>query len=446
MIGFAALLVCILAFWCVKRDGWSPISAGLVLWALIALALWWNPLQLVPLDGRTVAILLLGVGGIALPGLLAAPDTGSANREAIGRWIRPRRLAISTVIAAAASLVGAYVFRNEITGSAGTSFGNLTPQQVRFYQNQKNGSAGLLSLFQACFPVLGVLGVLGYLKVSKWYVIAVVISIALSLQNPGRLFTVSLIVQIAVVYLYAHGPKAGTRARFARVRAYALLGTAALSSLFVFIWLGDKLGKNESVANAVNSDLPAPLVSPLLYLTGGLPATSAWLESGADPFDGRGSSAFVFVRVWNALSPGKTAGGTVGNYVDIPYSFNVFTGFGQAYWDGGFIWVLVLSLALGATGLISHRRALRGHLGSMWVSSITAMLMVSLPMQYRMWNLDTLFALVAGLLLLHACTSPQPSPAPPRGKERRGRSKHPRPRKSPQRTAARQASAHTAKL
>lgn len=409
-MGAVASLMLALAAIVWRRDGWSPLSLGIILWAFIALALWWNPLHLVTLSTTVYGILLLGVFALAFPALvIPSYQRGNFTPQQLPP-VAHRRLLVATIVVAGLSVIGAYIFRSQIAATSGSSFGALTTQQVRYYQNQKVNSSGLLSLLQACYPILGALGVIGFLRVSRWYAAAIVLALTLSLQNPGRLFTVSLIVQVAIMYVYIRrATESPLRKSTPRARLY-FLGLAGLAaSLFVFVWLGDKLGKNQMTMEAVQSNLPAPLVSPLLYITGGLPAISSALSSGAPPFEGRGSSAFIIVRFWHALGTQGPMPATVGNFVDNPYAFNVFTGFGQAYWDGGYIWVVTLSLTLGTLAVWTHRRALCGSLTAMWASSLVGMLLISLPMQHRLLNLDTLFQFVLGSIMIKAVAQKSPA-------------------------------------
>lgn len=386
-----------------RQDESSPLFWCLVLWALLFAVQAVNPMGLREVSGEATLVLGVGLVALSLPALFSSSKPLVTGSHGMTQSVI-LRLILACVAAGVLVAVGALAFRSGVSAATGADFGQLTPSQVRAAQTGAARGGGLPALLAGLNPFLACLGVYGYVRFYRLFALATVGAVVASLQTPARLSTVMLIVQAAVFYYYCRRSLPLRSSRYpdkvagSRIRIMLLAGSAAAVSMAFFNYLGSQLGKVETVAAYFpNYPLPSWTLSPLLYLTGGYPALSTAISSGTDPFQ-HPNSLFLLARIWAFIDPLYQAPDTLSAYVPIPIPFNVFTGFGQMWYDFGLVGTVTLSALLGLLAVRSHRRAMAGQLAYAWVSSLVASLLLATPQTYRLFFLDVDLALAAGFV------------------------------------------------
>lgn len=402
---FTLLIIVAVTAYALRRVGWSPVTFAGCMWVIICTISWLDPLGLISPSLAVQIMVLVGLASLTIPSLIA---TNRGPRLKAQHWdrVKPGTLAIWIVLSAVTTIIGAIAFRQNISAaSGGEGFASLSASQVRSAQVNLQGG-GLAALLQATYPILGCLSILGAMKFSRWYLLGGVLALYVALQNPGRTITLSLVAEMGTFYLYCR-PLNSAQSLSKRTRrgavAVAAFGLAAM--MWIFVSTGSKLGKNKLAAQLFpTTHLPDFLLTPVLYLTGGMSAMTTVITDHYAPYQDHYTSVFLFARIYAFINPTYHAPHTIGNFVPAPIPFNVFTGFGQAWWDFGWLGVVGLSIALGIAAALSHRTGRAGSLTGAWTASVCVAMMISLPLQFRIFDLDTVFQLVVGWIALKTIT------------------------------------------
>ena len=403
---FSAALLCLTVFLALvvqRRDKGSPLMWGLVLWCLLFATQLINPMGLRGVGWEASLVLGVGLLSLSAPTLMRRrgfPITWNSGES------RPvlLRLILACAVTALLAGIGVYEFRAGVSGAVGADISQLTPSQIRAAQTGAARGGGLLALLAGLNPLLACLGIYGYLRFSRMFGLVTIAALGASLQTPARLSTVMLVVQATIFYYYCRrsiplrGNQDLSKPGIGRIKLLMLGGAASIASITFFNLLGSQLGKVDTAAAYFPQySWPSWTLSPLLYLTGGYPALSQAITSGTDPFE-HPNSVFLLARIWASVDPLYHAPDTLAGYVPIPVPFNVYTGFGQVWYDFGFIGTIILSALLGILAVSSHRRAMAGQLQYAWTSSLVASLLLAMPQTYRLFFLDVDLALACGFL------------------------------------------------
>ena len=400
MLSLLLGLTTLAALWVTRREGLSPLTAGVWAWVVTLLVALLDPADLTDVSTQTVLTVGTGIIALSLPSFLNRRDVSPPLET--HRGIALARLVVLSGFTAAAVIVGLTAFRGRIAAAAGANFGDLSLTQVRLAQTGDAQGGGLTGLLLAAAPLLGCLGAYGAVHYSRlWWVLSV-FALYASLQTPARLTTLSLLVQVAVFYYYVRTTPGSSVPKWyqaSRRRVIVIASGVAAGGVLFFNFLGQRLGKNQLAAVSFpNYAWPDWTLSPVLYYTGGLPALSkAQVSPGDDPLE-QGTSVFTLVRAASEVSDRFVVPNSLGDPVYIPTPFNVFTGFGQIWFDFGFVGVAVLSALLGWVAVVAHRRARVGRLAAAWAAATIAGLLLTMPQAYRLFYLDTLFQLAVGVL------------------------------------------------
>lgn len=377
-----------------SRDRRNPLAWSLWLWACIALLYALRPLDLVELNGTATIVLCVGIIGLTIPSLLKRKRTAAAVLQG-ERSVAFARLFIISVIAVALLLIGAWAFRNGVSEAVGASYGNLSLSDVRAAQTGTARGGGFLALLVAVGPLVSCLGIYGAYRYHPLWLVLTITAVAATLQNPARINMLTLGAVTVVFWLYARESLSTTdQPRGHRRLPFITIIGALAVALAYFLAVGNQLAKNDS-ATAYANWLPTWLVSPVSYFLGGPSAFTVATNNGITPMD-FGTSIYLPLRIASAIFPGIQTPDTIASPVPAPMWFNVYTGFGQMYFDFGFIGVFVLSALLGTVAVLAHRQALRGKMEWAWIAACVAALLFSLPQAFRLFNLDVWFQFAIG--------------------------------------------------
>lgn len=396
----AALLILVvalsMAILATARDRRSPLTWSLWLWVAVAALIATRALPLVYVNGTAALVISVGLIALTTPMLARRRPRNPVTQG--HRGVSGARFLLLSVVVLAMVLYGAWAFRSGIAAAVGTDFDALDLRQVRLAQNGVGRGGGIGTLLAAANPVLACLGVYGAYRFNRAFIAFIGVALVAAFQNPARTSSLSLVVITVVFWIYARNALSRSdkpvKTRTLPVRRLAIVGVLIVVA---FLVIGDLLQKS-SLAGVFTTWLPGWAIDPVLYYTGGASALSVASETGVAPI-AFGSSIFVVLRALSVIAPAVESPDTIGQFVAIPVPFNVYTGFGQVYFDFGILGVIILSLLLGWLSIGAHRAAERGALEWAWVSGVTASLLLSLPQGFRLFNLDVTFQLVVGFLV-----------------------------------------------
>lgn len=396
------LAVTILAAVLATKSTHGPLAWALWLWVGVIALHTVAPLPLTPMNETAAIIIAVGLTFLTLPQLHPHRKIRTSPKPIHqSHGVAHTRFVIASVVAIGMVLAGAIAFRNNIGAATGTPYDTLTTVQIRRAQVSTARGAGFLALLATAQPILSCLGVYGTLRYHWAWSFLAVAALAVSLQTPGRTTIISLLVTTLAFYLYLRNiiPRRKQR-RFKRPPGLAI-ATAGVAALVIFNTIGTQLGKNDVARSYFPAYWwPAWTLAGLLYLVGGLSALSVAQQTNFDPFE-QFNSIFALVRLANFADPAIKPPDTLGADVNIPIPFNVFTGFGQVYFDFSIVGVAAMAYLLGSLAVTSHRRAVAGSLGWVWVSATVAALLAYLPAGYRLFTLDVVFQLGVGSLAFY---------------------------------------------
>lgn len=379
------------------RDARSPLAWSLWVWVGVAVLHVLRPLPMQEMSGTTVLILCVGLVGLTLPVLQGRTELDAPIPDQGHRGVSFARFVMVSAVILTMVVVGALAFRSGIASAVGTDFSDLSLQQVRAAQNGEARGGGFLALLSAANPIAACLGIYGAMRYSRTWIVLTLVAVAASTQNPARTSSISLLVAIVIFWLYARNAiSRDDRKPSPRRLPLGRLVLAGIGGVAVFLFVGELLQKNY-VDGMYATTLPGWAVSPVLYFSGGVSALAVALNEMIIPIE-FGSSVFVLMRAASFISPDVVVPDTIGLWVSIPMPFNVYTGFGQMYFDFGILGVFGLSLLLGWLALVSHRKADTGRMEWAWVSALMATLLFSLPLGFRLFNLDVALQLTLGFL------------------------------------------------
>jgi len=446
----------LLVLFAIKQLGASPITMATGVLAASFVALLLAPLSYYPLSTDAALVLAAGMTSMVAVGL--APRRTGASHPPLQAKNRPSAAVISShanksarggllllivliLVVLTAVLLGYRAFVSGISEATNATFSQLTLEEVRRAQNTGARGGGALALLGSLGPLLGCLGLYGAARHSRVFLIGPLVALAIALQNPSRLNSISLLVTLVAFWLYlragqgkvAHElpfpdrprtqPGSSSRPSVGRAkiggrsspgwsrRKAILVGIlAAGGALTLFNVVGNALGKSASTAAGFPAyDWPAWTLSPVFYFTGSYPALTVAMSNDTSPYE-PGTSFFSVLRLAAVFDPSIRPPETIAQYSSIPVPFNLYSGFGQVYFDVGFLGLVVVFGGLGMLLQRLHVAALRGHLPSIWAVSTLTSVVLALPQGFVLFNLDVTVRLLVGVGMFVAL-----------GRNRRGR-------------------------
>lgn len=398
LLAEAACLLLVLVL--VRRQRWlHPTTLFAGIWTLTLVVRLIAPLLQARMTTTAAAIIGIGLVAVCIPAIvgsrpLQAPDDVQLGDRGVALW----RLIVLTCALGVAVAIGVYIFRAQVSAYVGADFEQLSATAVRRAQNT-GARGGPLTLLMALAPLLGALGIYGGLRFSRWWYVVTALALVAVLQSPARTTTLGLVVTCATFYAYARptirrdpdAPRVAQRSSRALVIQFAAVAAAGLA---YFVYTGRQLGKDAiAFASVTGWTWPEWLLSPVQYLVGGTAGLSAVTSSRlyGSPFEDTGQSVFLLFRLVGQQPE------TVAEFTPAPFPINVYTGFGNMYFDFGLAGVAVLSLVLG---LFAQRgyRSYRLRLEFAWVAAVLVSLLVSTGIVYRLFALDVVALLLSGWL------------------------------------------------
>ena len=297
------------------------------------------------------------------------------------------------------TLYGLLIYRSNVSATAGVPIGELTRQQVLYFQTHVTGASSKAVLLVALCPVLAALGVLLGRRHPVGYLL-IVGALAISMQSPSRTETLSAAGLTLVMYLYV-GTRRKTPVQRAGPRALriaVLLALAATAAIIYFDIEGAALKKTSDPQPGVPAALSS-LTDPALYATGSLSALSVATASpdGLPPETAPLRSIWLGPRILSAIDPRVDVPETVAGFVDIPDPYNTYTMFGDLYFDFGLVGVFVASLLSGLLFGWMHRRAVDDPSPvNAWTSAVGIVILFGGVAGFRLFWLDTATWFIAG--------------------------------------------------
>jgi oligosaccharide repeat unit polymerase len=403
-----------------------PLPAYFALWSLVALLLVWNPVHLTPITSKAVELILEGLAAVAAGGLVTFywPRPSTAGPPAVRfapdapqlRESSSIRLLVVTAVALLIVLAGTYLVRGSIAATAGQSYSNLTPSQIRQLATTSGASnAGLASLAYLNAPIVAALGIviarrkaLGRLA-QPLGCLVVALAVGATVLTPDRTFTITTAVISLLFWLYSR-PVAARRQSGRATLAIVLVAVASVS---YFLYEGGKLQQNSLLTTSIpNASIPSVLVPSFVYITAGPPSLSVAMAEHLNPAYGEPlHSLWLLARVAHLVDKSVRIPNTVASYVPIPFDFNTYTWIGDVFFDFGALGVVVLGFASGLLVCLAYAWAtLRRTPAAQFTSAVLAALLFFSIINFRFFWLECPAWLVLGALFLRLAASPQPRP------------------------------------
>lgn len=397
------------------KVGWAhPTTVMLVGWAVVLVAQSLLPLGIMPASDHTYVLIGLGLVGWSLPTFWTPqPPLRPPDRSTSLGSIRLVPFAVTTAVIAMAVVVGALAFRARITASLNaSSFASLDATEIRLAMTGEARDGGPISLLTAFAPLLAALGVIGARRFSRWWFGATALALAVTAQSPARTTTLTAVVVAAVVWTYLQNTSEGLPSSR---RPMLFLAAAAGASLAYFQIVNNVLGKTEMTQRLYpDATLPAAVLSPASYFTGGISALTSAVASGFDPTAGNaGRSIYVIPRALSPFIPEVQTPDTLADFVRIPRPFNVYTAFGDMYFDFGMVGVFLMSLLAGWLIARAHRQARSGDMAAIWLSASLLAVMASTAQAFRLFHLDIVAPAIGGFVVLRLIGRPDLSAVSP---------------------------------
>jgi hypothetical protein len=359
----------------VLRRWLHPVVMYFALWTVILLSLVPNLLHLRPLTARGAGLLALGLGAVFL---------GCLGGQELARRLRSNedhnpthpdsstvRLTVFLLIATILFVYGVFIFRNSISAAAGggSGFSSLEPQQVLYLSEHGNANSSLSGIFVSLAPVIACGGVILGRRI-VWGYAFTILALVLITTDPAR--TLTYITAVAALITWLYTSRRGRR-RYSVWRV-TIAALAAIGGLLYFHHQEVVLNKTQHIATLDASPLPSSLVPTTLFFTGAPVALSQALDSHRDPAAGPSlRTIWIVPRVAQLVDSRVQVPNTVAQFVQIPYSYNVYTWVGDAYYDFGVAGIIGEGILLGAVSVVldalarKRRTALWTSLGAVWV-------------------------------------------------------------------------------
>jgi oligosaccharide repeat unit polymerase len=382
---------------------WHPCTWFSLAWTTLIVMHIVIPLGLYPINLLTTSIILVGLWSFGV-GALAVRRPHSHRK--VQTPISTTTMFAWAVAVTAALVYGVYWFQGRITAAVGVQdFSSLDPTKIRFAETLGGAQGGGIGgLMFSISPLVACLGLLGGLRRSRWWFMLVPVAFWASTHSPGRTFTLGLMAAMLPFYFYIRTTSG--RRRLSRTKVIAIALATLTAGFIYFNAIGQALGKNEVLARSLGSTwIPDSLASPLVYQLGGMSALSKTLDTNHDPTAGEfGRSIFALLRFASSLGFPVHSPNTITDFVLIPIPFNVYTGFGDVWFDFGLAGVSIVFLALGALAAYAHARALEGGLNWAWASSMLLSVLASTSLTLRILYLDVVTQMALGLILFASIT------------------------------------------
>jgi oligosaccharide repeat unit polymerase len=312
------------------------------------------------------------------------------------------------IIAVAAVTVltvyGLLQFRGHVAAQAGTDFGRLDVTTVRRLQTtglaQTGSGGGLGVLLVSLAPLLGALGIYGGMRLHKAWLLLLPVGFLVTTQSPARTGTLGLVVTCAVFYLYMRPKNSEQRTPVTKLRVAALLVVVAALGISYFQVVGGLLGKSRGAEQYFSgTTVPPEVITPFLYVAGGVSALSVTQTYHDDPVAGRhGRSLYLLTRIAEPFGLAKTPPSTLADYTSVPVPTNVYSAFGDVWYEFGRSGVVLVFGVFGLLCSAAHRRARDRDPAAMWVSAILMSVLASTPLALRLLYLDTVLQIVVGVV------------------------------------------------
>lgn len=395
-----ALLVIVTGLLCchalVRRHGIAhPATLFVVMWILLAALHAINPLHFTPASFQASVTIALGVVAVTLGTLMSRPRGADPIKS------RPNAITFAAVasILSLAVAYGVVSFRQTIADTLGgvSDFDSLDQSRILYavaYGGARGG--GIDRLMFALAPLVACLGVLGGARLHKAWYMLIPLTLFATTQTPGRTLTFTLVCVAVSFYLYTRSNRDKERSS---AKAVCAAAAAVVVVILYFNAVGASLGKNQMLVQALGrTAVPDFLTAPLTYLLGGISALSQAQAAGVDPGE-PGRSIFTVVKVGEMLGLPVQSPEVISRYVLMPVPINVFTGFGDVWFDFGYLGLFIYFVLVGSACAIAHRSAVRGSLRSAWVASMFVSVLATSAMSVRLFYVDTVALLAVGWIV-----------------------------------------------
>lgn len=410
------------------RFRWAaPFIVFFGFWAVIFLARIVLPVGQAATTSEAALILGSGLVAAAVGVLIASPAAAmmmaspEAQSVAVSENSTPwtsdnRRLTIAGGVLLASVLAGLWQYRGVIGSRAGSAFGDLTRQQVLYYQIYESGGSSPVLLLISLAPVLAAVGVVLGRRHAAGYLLTAA-ALACSMQDPSRTATISGGALALIVFLGLRDRKSAPRSSGVVVRRARLLVLFAVVASITVVYFNAEavaLKKAGDAAPGIPANLQF-LSGPLTYATGSPSAlaVAVSLPSDAPPETDPLRSIWLVQRTLAILVPGVPKPDPVAGYVAIPELYNTYTMFGDLYFDFGLVGVVIGSLGLGMLASWWHRRlAAEPTPVNAWITAVLIVVLFGGATGFRLFWLDTAIWLVVGFVVLSWASSRQVSRHP----------------------------------
>lgn len=423
---FLALFSLVLLIFSVRRLGYSPVTAAVTVLSGTYLALLLAPLPYYALSTDAALVLAAGTCSLVAVGLfprsrarasISGHVTSGASRQ-VEQRASLRLVVLLSLLLLVAVALGYSAFTSGISAATNADYDQLSLEEVRRAQNTGARGGGLFALLGSLGPLLGCLGLYGARHHSKVFLLLPLVAVYVAVQNPSRLNSITLLVVLAVFYFYLRsdgrpvlrkssqktvaarlrdsGPTAAQSSR----RRLVIVGLVSFTGAVVlFNAVGSALGKNASTAAGFpNYDWPAWTLSPVFYFTGSYPALTVALSEDSSPYD-MGTSFYSLMRLIHVFDPRVDVPETIAQYSLMPVPFNLYSGFGQLFFDTGWIGLVLVCAALGVLVQLLHVSARKGSLPGAWACASLTSVLLAMPQSFLLFNLDVLVRLIVGVLV-----------------------------------------------
>jgi hypothetical protein len=410
-----AILISLLVW----RTGWTaPATVFVAYFLALILAGDLLPIGLFPVGLQARWTILVGLAGFAAPALIAGSKTTSragnmdvADPEA-GR-VRgpgpPARMYAWTASLVLLTFVG-------FTQTPHVGIGNLNfidVRQAAVDQDTSQQGPGLLPLLVALAPLVAGLGVIGAIRYRRYsWLLLVVFALAVTLPTPAKTYTLAVVFISIVFYVLCRQPRQRSRVRH-RIPMFALGAVSLMAAVVYFVALDTALNKDISLDQGLShSWVPSALLGPTVYELGGFSALSVAQAANIDPrVDSYGRSVYAIPWALRFVDSSFHKPQTIAYDITIPVPINVYTGFGDLWFDFGWVGLFFISGVLGIAVTLAHRRwrPTAYHWGM--VLAILIQVLATMTLAFRLFYLETILQLAVGYVAFRHIAADAAQPA-----------------------------------
>lgn len=351
------------------------------------------PLQ--PLSITATALLLAAIG---LANLSFFLSTRQAPARTLLSALHRRRFVFVCLSLLLLGMLGWTLYKARLAQILGASgFEALSVYDIRAAELQQSDNKG--GLLVSALTVLVVFAAVGFYQFGKAWALLAVPGLLVALQGTNRTYVGILVLTLffAFIAVRASSSRPQRKSRFIAVLVPGLGVVVAMSIYFNRV--GQSLQKLNPGIESPYGWFPDGLTSLTLYLTGAPSALA--VAQGADFNPWEATSGWTLQAIASALALLGVSDGVPPLAVDsvtIPAPFNMYTGFGDVYFDLGLLGLTLHAVALGLAASLATRMYFSGRILGVFLVSYLSALYVQFYFSNSTLTSSTVVTLLLGVV------------------------------------------------